>query len=65
MAVERRICGRARKDSVVLSKWNMDVCPGVSVLLGETEVNDISLVAMNTGTNQKVGGFDVVMNKMG
>ena len=65
MAVERGVCGCARKDSVVLLKWSMDTCPRVSVLLGETEVNDISLVAMNTGTNQKVGRFDVAMNKMG
>ena len=65
MAVERGVCGCARKDSVVLLKWSMDACPRVSVLLGETKVNDISLVAMNTGTNQKVGGFDVAMNKMG
>ena len=50
---------------MVLLKWSMDTCPRVSVLLGETEVNDISLVAMNTGTNQKVGRFDVAMNKMG
>ena len=50
---------------MVLLKWNMDTCPRVSVMLGKTKVNDVGLVAMNTGTNQKIGRFDVAMNKMG
>ena len=36
----------------------------VSVSLGKAEINNVDLVAMMIGTDQKIGGFDVVVNKV-
>jgi len=51
VAVERGICSGACKDLVILSKWYVNVGSSVSVPLGETEIDNIDLVAMLVGTN--------------
>jgi hypothetical protein len=50
---------------MVPSEWDMGTCFGVSVLLGETEINDVDLVVMKTCANQKIGRLDVAVNEMG
>ena len=46
-------------------KWDMDVSHRVSVPLGETEINDVGLIAIWTCTNQKVGRLNVTVNEVG
>jgi len=43
----------------------MIVSPRVSVPLGKTKINDESLIAFWTCTNQKVGRLDVTVNEVG
>ena len=50
---------------MVRSKLDMNVSPGISVPLGETEINDEGLIAIQTCTNQKVGRLDVTVNEVG
>lgn len=50
---------------MILLEWNVGIGASISILLSKTEINDIHLVAMNAGTNQKIGRFDVTVNKVG
>ena len=50
---------------MVCSNWDMNVSPRVSVPLGKTEINDESLIAFRTCTNQKVDRLDVMVNEVG
>jgi len=50
---------------MVRSKLDMNVSPRVSIPLGETEIDDEGLIAIQTCTNQKVGRLDVMVNEVG
>ena len=50
---------------MVCSNWDMNVSPRVSVPLGKTEIDDESLIAFRTCTNQKVDRLDVMVNEVG
>ena len=49
----------------MLSVWDVEMGPGVSVLLSKTEIDDVHIIAMRTHTNQKIGGFYVAVNEAG
>jgi hypothetical protein len=65
MAVERGIWGGTCEDPIMLSVWDVEMGPGVSVLLGKTEIDDVDIIAMRTHTDQKIAGFDVAVNEVG
>lgn len=39
--------------------------PGISVRLGKTKIDNVDLVAMNTGTDHEIGRLDVTVNEVG
>jgi hypothetical protein len=43
----------------------MDMSPSVSILLDETKINNVDLVAMRTYTDQKIGKLVVLVNEVG
>lgn len=48
---------------LVLSVRDVEVCLRVTVLLGQTKVNDINLVAALSDTHQEVIGLDVTVDE--
>lgn len=62
MSVDRGISGGAGK-VLVLSVRDVEVSLGVTVLLGETEVDDIDLVASLADTHQEVVRLDVTVDE--
>ena len=65
MAVERGIWGGTCEDTIMLSVWDVEMGPGISVLLGKTEIDDVDIIAMRTHTDQKIAGLDVAVNEVG
>ena len=65
MAVERGIWGGTCEDAIMLSVWDVEMGPGISVLLGKTEIDDVDIIAMRTHTDRKIAGFDVAVNEVG
>jgi len=65
MAVERGIWGGTCEDAIMLLVWDVEMGPGVLVLLSKTEINDVHIIAMRTHTDQKIGGFYVAVNEAG
>ena len=49
---------------LVLPVWNVEMSLGVSVLLGETEINDIDLVTSLSDTHEEIVGLDISVNKV-
>ena len=43
----------------------MHAGPGISVHLGKTKIDNVDLVAMNTGTDHEIGGFNITVNEVG
>ena len=62
VGVDRSITGSAGQ-VLVLSVWNMEVCLWVTVLLGQTEINDIDLVTTLSDAHQEVVWLDITVNK--
>jgi len=49
---------------LVLPVGDMQVSLGVSVLLGETEINDIDLIASLSNTHEEIVGLDISVDKV-
>ena len=47
----------------VLTVWNMEMGFGVTVLLGQTEIDDIDLVASLSDTHEEVVRLDVTVDE--
>jgi hypothetical protein len=65
MVVERGIWGGTCEDAIMLLEWDVEMGPGVSVLLGRTKIDDIHIIAMRAHTDQKIGRFDIAVNEVG
>ena len=63
MSVDASISGRAGQ-VLVLPVGDVKVSLGVAVLLGETEVDDVDLVAALANTHQEVVGFDITVDEV-
>lgn len=57
-------CEKRSADAVyiVLFEWDMVWGSGVSVFLGETEIDDVDEMRGSTGAHDKVGGLDVAVD---
>jgi hypothetical protein len=49
---------------LVLPVGDMQVSLGVSVLFGETEINDINLIASFPNTHEEIVGLDISVDKV-
>jgi hypothetical protein len=63
MRVDTRVSRRTRQ-ILVLPVRNVQVSLGVAVLLGETEINHVDLVAALADAHQEIVGLDVAVNKV-
>lgn len=63
MCVDGGIAGRAGQ-VLVLSVWYVLVCAGVSVLLGQAEVNDVNEVAFLPQAHEEVIGLHVSVDEV-
>lgn len=63
MCVDGGVAGRAGQ-VLVLSVRYVLVCPGVSVLLGQAEVDDVNQVAFLPQSHQEVIGLHVSMDEV-
>lgn len=63
MSVDRGVT-RGSSQVLVLPVRNVQVRLGVAVLLGQTEVDNVDLVAALSDAHQEVVGFDVSVNKV-
>ena len=63
VSVDASVTGRASQ-VLVLPVGDMEVRLGVAVLLGETEVDDVDLVAALANTHQEVVGFDITVDEV-
>lgn len=63
MRVDRSVSSGTRQ-VLVLSIRNVQVCLGVSVFLGKTEIDDVDLVASLSNTHQEVVGLDISVDKV-
>lgn len=62
MRVDRRIpCGTCQV--LVFTIWNVEVSLRVAILLCETEINNVDLVATLSNAHEKVVWLDVTVNK--
>ena len=62
MGVDAGIAG-GTSQILVLSVWDVKVRLGIAVLLGETKINHVDLVAALTNAHEKVVGLNVTMDK--
>lgn len=62
VGVDRSITGSAGQ-VLVLSVRDVEVSLRVTVLLGETKINDIDLVASLADTHQEVVGLDITVDE--
>lgn len=62
MGVDGGVTGRACQ-VLVLSVRNVEVSLGVSVLLGQTEIDHVDLVATLANAHQEVVGLDITVDK--
>ena len=49
---------------LVLAVWNVEVGLGVTVLLGETEIDNVDLISTLANAHQEIVGLDVTMDKV-
>jgi hypothetical protein len=63
MCVDGRVASGARQ-VLVLPVRDVEMGPGTSVLLGETEIDDIDLIASSSNAHQKVIGLDVPVDEI-
>jgi len=63
MSVDRGVPG-GTSQVLVLPVGDMQVCLGVSVLLGETEINHIDLIASFADTHEEIVGLDISVDKV-
>lgn len=63
MSVDGSVASRARQ-VLVLPVGDVLVRPGVAVLLGQAEVNDVDQVALFAETHQKVVGLHVSVDEV-
>lgn len=63
MSVDRRVSRRTRQ-VLVLPIRNVQVRLGITVFLGETEVNHVDLVAALADTHEEIVGLDVAVDKV-
>ena len=63
MSIDRGVPG-STSQVLVLSVWNMEVCLGVSVFLGKTEINHIDLVSTLADTHEEIVGLDISVDKV-
>jgi hypothetical protein len=63
MRVDGRVPSRARQ-VLVLPVRDVEMGPGISVLLGKTEIDDIDLIASSSNAHQKVIGLDVPVDEV-
>jgi hypothetical protein len=62
VGVDRSITSGTRQ-VLVLTVWDVEVCLGVPVLLGQTKVNDIDLVASLANTHQEVVRLNITVDE--
>ena len=63
MGVDRGVtCGT--RQILVLPVRNVEMGLWVTVLLGETKVDDVDLIATLSNTHEEIVGFDVTMNEV-
>jgi hypothetical protein len=48
---------------LVLTVWNVEMCLGVAVLLGQTEIDNVDLVSTLANAHEEVIRFDVTVNE--
>lgn len=62
MSVDGGVTSSTRQ-VLVLTVWDVEVSLWVSVLLGQTEINDIDLVTTLTNTHEEVVRLDITMDE--
>jgi hypothetical protein len=62
MRVDTGIAGSASQ-VLVLTVWNVEVSLGITILFGETEIDDVDLVATLSNTHKEVVGFDIAVDE--
>ena len=62
MGVDAGISG-GTSQVLVLTVWNMEMSLGVPILLGQTEINDVDLVATLANAHEEVVRFDVSVDE--
>lgn len=62
VGVDTGITGGTSK-VLVLSVWDVEVCLGVTVLLGETEIDDVDLVSTLADAHEEVVGLDITVDE--
>ena len=60
--VDRSVSG-GTSQVLVLSVWDVEVSLWVTVLLGETEIDHVDLVAALANTHEEVVGLDITVNE--
>lgn len=63
MCVYGGVAGRARQ-VLVLPVRDVLVCAGITVLFGQTKVNDVHQVALLSKPHQEVVGLDISMDEI-
>lgn len=62
MGVDRSITG-GTSEVLVLSVRNVEVCLGITVLLGQTEIDHVDLIATLTNAHEEVVRLDVTVDE--
>jgi hypothetical protein len=63
MRVDWRIAGSASQ-VLVLAIWNVQVGLGITVLLGETEIDNVDLVPTLSDAHQEIIGLDITVDEV-
>ena len=63
MSIDRSVSS-GTSQILVLPVWDMQVCLGVSVFLGESEINHIDLITTFPNAHEKVVWLDISMDKV-
>ena len=62
MGVDACIAGRPRQ-VFILTIWNVKVCLGVTVFLGQTKVDNVDLVSPLSNAHQEIIRLDIAVNE--
>jgi hypothetical protein len=62
MGIDRSITG-STSQVLVLPVWNMEMSLGITVLLGQTKINNIDLVATLSNAHKEVVRLDITVNE--
>jgi hypothetical protein len=62
VGVDRGVTSSASQ-VLVLTVWDVEVSLRVAVLLGQTEINDVNLVAALADAHEEVVGFNITVDK--